>query len=234
MKVTDPNMTKVTKTLTRAAPRAGDAELAAMGARERNKLDKRARIADAAWTLFSTAGFEETSTSAVAERAGVAKGTLFLYASDKDDLLMLVMHDRLAAAMDRGFATMPARGLLVPRALHAFRALYEMYAAQPRGLGAHFVRLAATAKGPNADRVGALTQAMLSQLASLVRAAQERGEVSPDVAPTLAALNFFAAYFMGLFGWIAGLTTDVDALCAGLEAQLALQVRGLEPRTHKK
>lgn len=37
----------------------------------------------------------------VAEQAEVAKGTLFLYCSAEEDLLCLVMHERLQATIDR-------------------------------------------------------------------------------------------------------------------------------------
>src|SRR4051812_16260209 len=63
------------------------------GRREQNRLDKRARIQRAGWELFTTVGYDETTTREVAERADVAVGTLFLYAEDKRDLLCLVMHD---------------------------------------------------------------------------------------------------------------------------------------------
>lgn len=204
-------------------------EASDLGPRERNKLDKRDRITRAAWELFARDGFDATTTAAIAERASVAKGTLFLYAADKDDLLMLVMHDRLAEATDRAFATAPARAPLVDQCVHVFVALYELYASLPRGLGLIFVKLVSTARGPNADRVGALTQALLSRLASLVRAAQERGEVAEDVQPLVAASNLFAAYFMVLFGWLSGLSPTMDVLRAQLEALLSLQFRGLAP-----
>src|SRR4051812_33649121 len=58
-----------------------------LGRREQSKVDKRARIQRAAWDLFTTVGYEETTTREVAERADVAVGTLFLYAEDKRDLL---------------------------------------------------------------------------------------------------------------------------------------------------
>lgn len=212
------------------AKKAASSELST---RDRNKLDKRDRITRAAWELFARDGFEPTTTAAVAEHAGVAKGTLFLYAADKDDLLMLVMHDRLADATDRAFATLPARASLVEQCTHVFTALYDLYASQPRGLGLVFVRLVSTARGPNADRVHALTQALLSRLASLVRSAQERGDVAEDVLPLVAASNLFAAYFMVLFGWLSGLAPTIDVLRAQVEALVALQFRGLAAPPHR-
>ena len=67
------------------------------GRREANKEDKRERIREAAFELFLEHGVGGTKLADVAERAGVAKGTLFLYASDKEDLVCMVMHERLAA-----------------------------------------------------------------------------------------------------------------------------------------
>ena len=58
-----------------------------MSKRTRNKLDKRERIRDAAWSLFVERGYAETTTREVAARAGVGAGTLFLYADDKADHL---------------------------------------------------------------------------------------------------------------------------------------------------
>ena len=66
-----------------------------LGLRERNKLDKLQRIKHAARTLFIEKGFDETTTREIARRAGVALGTLFLYATDKRDLLFLICTDEL-------------------------------------------------------------------------------------------------------------------------------------------
>jgi len=64
---------------------------AALSRREQNKAEKRGRIIAAARALFAHKGFEATTTLEIAEAAGVAAGTLFLYAKTKDDLLILPM-----------------------------------------------------------------------------------------------------------------------------------------------
>ena len=58
--------------------------------REAKKEDKRRRIRWAAAELFRKQGYDATTTRAIAERAGVATGTLFLYVRDKDEALALV------------------------------------------------------------------------------------------------------------------------------------------------
>ncbi|MFF2910453.1 TetR/AcrR family transcriptional regulator [Paenibacillus sp. NPDC057934] len=47
-------------------------------------------ILDAAYRLFGSAGFYETKMSQVAEQAGIAKGTIYLYFKSKEELFMAV------------------------------------------------------------------------------------------------------------------------------------------------
>lgn len=47
------------------------------------KKQKKERLEQAAYDLFSEQGFSETSIDQIARRAGVAKGTFYLYFPDK-------------------------------------------------------------------------------------------------------------------------------------------------------
>lgn len=51
---------------------------------------KHTDILDAAYELFGSTGFYETKMSEVAERAGIAKGTVYLYFKSKEELFMAV------------------------------------------------------------------------------------------------------------------------------------------------
>ena len=72
------------------------------GRRERAKQDKLRRIMDAARALFAEHGIGAVTTQQIAERADVAIGTLYLYASTKAELLILVQNQKFAAAIDDG------------------------------------------------------------------------------------------------------------------------------------
>ncbi len=50
-----------------------------LGRRERKKIETRERISTAAFALFAERGYEATTVEAIAERADVAKGTVFNY-----------------------------------------------------------------------------------------------------------------------------------------------------------
>jgi AcrR family transcriptional regulator len=197
--------------------------------RAQKKLDKRERIRAAAWELFTTVGFEETRTKDVAERAGIATGTLFLYAPDKVDLLCLVMHDRLVSATEGAFLTLPKRASLVDQLLHVFRAVFEMYAEHPKVSHA-FVRAVQGADGPNGREVGAMTFAFMHRLAGLVQDGVQRGEVAAEVSPVLAAQVLFGLYFFTVTTFLSGYTSMEAALDPMLRSGFELIMKGLAPR----
>jgi AcrR family transcriptional regulator len=72
------------------------------GRRERNMDDKRRRIFEAAATLFAERGFDGVSTQQIADRADVAAGTVFRYASSKNELVIMVYNQEMRAAVDHG------------------------------------------------------------------------------------------------------------------------------------
>lgn len=204
----------------------GEGSHAHEGLRARQKRDKRERLRKAAWDLFSTVGYDETTTRAIAERAEVAAGTVFLYAKDKQDLLFLVFEERLGECVDDAFRTLP-RGLTLNRELlHVFRRVFLLYAESP-DLGRRFVKELPGASGSNADRVNAMTSTFLVRLGDLVEAAQKTGEVRKDVLPLVAAQAFFALYFMALMSFLSGFNTLEGAIDGPLTSSLDLLMRGM-------
>ncbi len=57
-----------------------------MGKIEVNKKQKKESLLNTAFSLFTSKGFQKTSISDIVDNAGVAKGTFYLYFSDKYDL----------------------------------------------------------------------------------------------------------------------------------------------------
>jgi len=67
--------------------------------RERRRMEIRERIVEAAFSLFETQGYEETTVTQIAESADIAYGTLFQHFPSKLDLLREVS----GRALDRLF-----------------------------------------------------------------------------------------------------------------------------------
>lgn len=64
--------------------------------RERRKESRPGELLDAALDLFVEKGFSATRVEEVAARAGVSKGTLFLYFQSKEDLFKAVVRENIA------------------------------------------------------------------------------------------------------------------------------------------
>ena len=66
------------------------------GKRERRKEARPGELLDAALALFVEKGFAATRVEEVAARAGVSKGTLFLYFPSKEELFKAVVRETIA------------------------------------------------------------------------------------------------------------------------------------------
>ena len=72
--------------------------------RERRKQDRPGELLEAALDLFVEKGFAATRSEEVAARAGVSKGTLFLYFPSKEELFKAVVMENVARPMAEGIA----------------------------------------------------------------------------------------------------------------------------------
>jgi AcrR family transcriptional regulator len=70
--------------------------------RQRRKEARPQELLDAALELFAEKGFAATRSEEVAARAGVAKGTLYLYYPSKEELLKAVISQRLSQEIAAG------------------------------------------------------------------------------------------------------------------------------------
>ena len=98
-----------------------------LGRRERNKMLKRERIVSSARALFRLQGYDQTTTREIAIAADVAAGTLFSYACDKRDIVLMIINDELEAAL----ATPPPLDDASPldeQLARLFRPNYEFFA----------------------------------------------------------------------------------------------------------
>jgi len=195
------------------------------GLRERNKQDKLRRIRRAASALFARQGFEATTTRAIAERARVGAGTLFLYCRDKQDLLFLIFREEIERVEEQAFDSVPRDARLVPALMHVFGRLFDYYAADP-ALSRLFIKELVFQEPEAQAEMAALTGRFLGRLAELVARAQQRGELRADFPPLVAAGNFFSIYCLSLLAWLGG-TVPRAAQDRVLRDALELQVRGL-------
>ncbi len=72
-----------------------------VGKRREASERRRRAILDAAFDVFTEEGFAAARLDEIAQRAGVAKGTLYLFSKDKEDLFEQVAIDAVAPVLQR-------------------------------------------------------------------------------------------------------------------------------------
>jgi TetR/AcrR family transcriptional regulator len=75
---------------------------------QRRKAERPDELLDAALSLFVEKGYAATRIDEVARRAGVSKGTLYLYYASKEELLKAVIRSRLSTPIAEAIETVAA------------------------------------------------------------------------------------------------------------------------------
>ncbi len=157
------------------------------------KSDKHQRILDAALTLFHQKGYEPVSLDEIAREAGIAKGTLYLYFRDKDDLFSSAIRHVLHITEETLLAAI--EGIADPFQMleRAARANLEMYAQHRRFFGLFFIISNPTLVSNRRELFREMMhsqQALLERLAQMLRDAQKRGLIQAGFDPRELASLF--------------------------------------------
>lgn len=68
--------------------------------KDEQKQERRQVLLDVAWELFQGTSYQSITINEVAERAGLAKGTVYLYFKSKEELFLSLQEQQLAAWFD--------------------------------------------------------------------------------------------------------------------------------------
>jgi AcrR family transcriptional regulator len=147
-------------------------------------------ILDAAFTVFGENGYARTKLDEVAHRAGVSKGTLYLYFESKEALFQAMVRDRILPAVVQGEELLrthqgSARDLL---ALFMRNMWTRMRAQEVCRIG----RLVQSELGNFPDLAQFYTDEVILRsrrlLAAVIQRGVDRGEFRPLAADTVARL----------------------------------------------
>ncbi|WP_412028380.1 TetR/AcrR family transcriptional regulator [Deinococcus yunweiensis] len=195
------------------------------GRRERHRQDRLDRIQAAALTLFTEQGYDATTVRQIAAAADVATGTVFRYAADKADLLLMVVHGAILQTTEEALRPLRSGNPLVhalPQLFDPFLAFYE----PRRELARAFIQHALFHHSPWRTREVEQGHAFVGHLAGVLRDRQQTGEVAADIEPFTAALAIFSLYQVSVVRWLVDDIPLTD-LRGQLAALLDLQVRAL-------
>jgi AcrR family transcriptional regulator len=193
---------------------------------------RRETILDAALTVFAERGYEAARLDDVAAKAGIAKGTLYLYFKDKEALFEEVVRGAASPIIERLGAIAAAPELSMSAMLEA---MFELFEKQVLGTKRKLIIRLIIAEGPRFPRIAEfyyrdIIGRILPVLAKVAQRAAERGELPNDAVaryPQLvAAPLLLTVIWDGLFADIAPL--DVAGFLRAHRD--VLTARGSKPR----
>ncbi len=195
----------------------------------RRKTARPAEILSAALASFAEHGFAATRLDDVAARAGVTKGTLYLYFDSKEELFKAVVRQELVPNLER------AEAMVAGSAAESLDLLEQLVRTFARIIGSPLgaiPKLVLTEAGNFPDLARFYRDAVVDRGKALFRKVIERGVAAGELRPVdventvtcIVAPLLLAALWRHSFERHSGPAIDVDALC---RASLDLLRHGL-------
>jgi AcrR family transcriptional regulator len=185
---------------------------------KRRAEDRPREICAAALEVFAEKGFAAAKLDEIARRAGVSKGTLYLYFKDKEDLFRAVIRDTVAPNIAAIKETVEAADLPFAQIVRALLPRFAEIATRvPIGAVAKMV-IGESRNFPELAKVyhDLVVSQAIALISGLIERAQTRGEVR-EGDPRLHALSLMGPMLMGLL-WretlqpVGAKPIDIDVL----------------------
>ena len=159
---------------------------------------KSRQILDGARKVFMDLGFDGASMGEIARAAGVSKGTLYVYFTDKNRLFEAIVEEETLEQGNTAFNFDPARD--VQTTLLEFGEAYMQLLCRPRGGSAIRTVMAIAERMPDVGRrfYEHVLEKTIERLASYLRVHVEAGDIAVDDC-TLAASQFMLMCQASLF-----------------------------------
>lgn len=171
------------------------------GRRERKRAQTLDHLADTAFALFETHGFDAVTMEQIAAAADVAKGTLYNHFPVKEALLAHRFHREFAA----GRTELAARIEPMPGFAARLTAILQASArwCRPhRDYLPHYIRYRF---GTDSERSG-----IEAAFAALIAGGQQSGEVRSDIPAAQLATMLKQLYFGAVWRWLTEPYLDLD------------------------
>jgi TetR/AcrR family fatty acid metabolism transcriptional regulator len=194
--------------------------------------DKRRRILDAAVRVFAEEGFYNAKVARIAELAGVADGTIYLYFKSKDDLLISLFEDRMDEVNARLRSVLAEPGSAVERLTRAVKLQFELVRQNQPMAEVISVELRQSSKFIR-EYANPKFAEYLRLIAGCVADGQTRGELRANLSPQLVARSLFGALDEIALAWLVKGQEKMDLARAGDELA-SLFVDGMRAQPRKK
>lgn len=159
-------------------------------------------VLDAAREEFERVGFEAANIRAIAERAGVAPGTVIHHHGDKRELLHAALFADLDETLKKALASMGPPPL-EKQLMKLTRAVFRYYERRPT-LSRTLLKESLFADPPWAGKFTAQVATCHATIAKLTGEAVTRGELAKDTNIALMGVAYFSFFYFALIAWVQG------------------------------
>jgi AcrR family transcriptional regulator len=195
----------------------------------RRKTARPTEILNAALAAFAERGFAATRLEDVAARAGITKGTLYLYFPSKEDLFKAVVRQELVPNIERAEAMAASAAAPTLVLLAQLVRLFAQIIGSPLSA---IPKLALTEAGNFPDLARFYVEEVVDRGKALLRSILDRGIAAGELRPIdtdsavtcIIAPLLIGSLWRHSFERHAGRPLDIDALC---RTHLDLLRRGL-------
>jgi AcrR family transcriptional regulator len=203
---------------------------AALPRRERKKQETRTRIYSAAFELFLEKGFDETTVEEIAERADVAKGTVFNYFPQKTSFLAAIFEHWVNRIGTELGPVEDWRGSTRSKLERLYFFLANLSAQNPALFQqALFEHIRSIPEEDSRLHARATMLEFQTLISTVLRQGQSIGDVRSDLKPEHAAALVESAVFKTLIIWLMD-GESLEDLRGEISAKLDIVFQGMAPR----
>lgn len=193
------------------------------------KLEKRARIVNAAVDIFAEKGFRTARVSDIARLAGVADGTIYLYFKSKEEILISIFEEKMDLLLT-GLRLSLSEATDAPEKISRFATFHlGQVAANPAAAEVLQIELRLSHKFLREYRPEKLWE-YLGIFEDIVREGQKSGVFRQDVDPFVSSWSFFGGMDEIAMQWVLSKNSQRFNLDSAAHQIATIFTRGLAPQ----
>jgi AcrR family transcriptional regulator len=203
-----------------------------MSVREEKKQKTKQAILDAAITLFSTNGFENTSIEELAKVAGVGKGTIYGYFQTKKEILYAFCEYELDQIHKELANRANPDGPILEQVLTIYMTEFN-HVTQNKEFGRIFMRQTLFPNESDAQDHLEIEDKYFQLLFPILKKAQDRGELRKNIELLHITGHFYGLYVLIMSSWYIG-RIPTEEISSALELIFQQALEGLQPHPDSK
>lgn len=199
-----------------------------MSKREEKKQSNKRAILDSAISLFNENGYEKTSISEIARKAGVGKGTVYSYFDNKKSIIKGFCEYELEKIHRQLIAQSNQNASILEQMLIIYMTEFQ-HITQNREFGRLYMREALFPDDETLTTTTNHDDQYFDLLFPLFNKAQERGELRKDLQLLHITAQFYSLFIIIMSAWYSGRLAS-EAVATTMEMLFKQALDGLSPQ----